>query len=119
MKIAVTSEGRDLSSAVDVRFGRARGFIVYDLDTGDSEYLDNAQVIDSPQGAGIQAAKLVADTGAGAVITGNVGPKAHNALSMAGVAIYTCGGSTVREAIDDFKAGRLTAAEAANVEGHW
>jgi len=31
MKICVTSQGQDLSSEIDPRFGRARCFIIYDL----------------------------------------------------------------------------------------
>jgi len=33
MKIAITSQGQDLNSPVDPRFGRAKTLIVVDIDT--------------------------------------------------------------------------------------
>ncbi len=30
MKIAITATGKDMTSEVDSRFGRAKGFIIYD-----------------------------------------------------------------------------------------
>ena len=41
MKIAVTSQGPDLSSQVDPRFGRASGFIVLDTDTDEFSVHNN------------------------------------------------------------------------------
>jgi len=119
MKIAITSNDRDLNSTVVARFGRARGFIIYNVDTAEFDYVDNSQAFDAPQGAGIQAAKTVINAGAGAIVTGNVGPKAFSALATAGIDMYLVSGGTVREAIDEFRAGRLEKSQGANVEGHW
>lgn len=119
MKIAITSTGKDVQSPIDERFGRAKGFIVYDSVSGAAEYIDNAQSLDAPQGAGIQAAKAVINAGASALITGNVGPKAYAALSAAHVDMYTGASDTVAQAIQDFQSGKLTRASQANVEGHW
>ncbi|HRZ27716.1 MAG TPA: NifB/NifX family molybdenum-iron cluster-binding protein [Spirochaetota bacterium] len=119
MKIAITCGSGDLDSPVDERFGRATGFIVYDLDSGNFIFVDNSQALDSTQGAGIQAAKTVANAGAAAIITGNVGPKAHAALSAADISIYTGATGSVRKAVDDYRNGRLHKAAEANVEGHW
>ena len=83
MKLAVTSDGSDATSRMASRFGRARYFIIYDVDSGEMEAVDNAQNLDAPQGAGIQAARNVADAGVQAVITGNVGPRAFAALQAA------------------------------------
>lgn len=82
MKIAISCQGNTLESPVDPRFGRAQGFLVYDLDTNNFEYANNDQNLNIAQGAGIQTAQNVAKTGAKAVITGNVGPKAFSALSQ-------------------------------------
>ncbi|MDD4951296.1 MAG: NifB/NifX family molybdenum-iron cluster-binding protein [Desulfovibrionaceae bacterium] len=119
MKIAVSSQGQNLESPVDPRFGRTSGFVVYDTETEGCQYVDNAQNLSLPQGAGIQAAQNVAGAGAGAVITGHIGPKAFLALEKGGVAIFLKAEGSVGEAIKDFRDGRLQKAGGPDREGHW
>jgi predicted Fe-Mo cluster-binding NifX family protein len=119
MKVIVTAQGKDLHSPVDPRFGRARFFLLVDTETDGLIAHDNAQNLNAPQGAGIQAAQTVARLGAEAVLTGHVGPKAFTVLRTANVAVYTGASGTVREAFDAFKAGKFQAAQNADVEGHW
>ncbi|MBN2160135.1 MAG: NifB/NifX family molybdenum-iron cluster-binding protein [Spirochaetes bacterium] len=119
MKIAITTSGRDLTSPIDERFGRASGFIIFDTETGAHEYLDNKQNLQAAQGAGIQSAKTVMDAGVSVLITGNVGPKAYATLSAGGVEIFLKNGGTVDDAIVEYKAGSLSKTGGANVEGHW
>ena len=119
MKVAVTSQGPDLRSQVDPRFGRARYFIVVDTDSGEFTAHDNTKNVDAVQGAGIQAGRAVVDLGVAAVITGHVGPKAFGTLRAANVKVYPGASGTVKEAVEKFKAGQLQGAEKANVEGHW
>lgn len=119
MKIAITATGKDMSSNVDPRFGRAKYFIVVDTDANESAAHDNTQNLSAAQGAGIQAGETVARLGAQAVVTGNVGPKAFRILNAAGIKVYLCGAGTVADAIRQFKAGELKETTAANVEGHW
>jgi predicted Fe-Mo cluster-binding NifX family protein len=119
MKIAVTSQGQELSSPVDPRFGRAKYFVVVDTDSGQSTAHDNSQNLNAAQGAGIQAGRNVAGLGVSAVITGNVGPKAFTTLEAAGVKICIGASGTVGEAVEAFKAGTLKSVEKPNVEGHW
>ncbi len=118
MKVAVTSEGSDLNSPVDPRFGRAKNFIVVDTETGEFSVHDNAQNRGAAQGAGIQAGRTVVDLGVAAVITGHVGPKAFTTLQAGNVTVYTGASGTVEDAVAKFKAGQLEAADEANVEGH-
>jgi len=119
MKIAISAQGKDTSSQTDPRFGRAKYFIVVDSETGAFVAHDNAQNLNAPQGAGIQAAKNISDFGAKVVVSGNVGPKAFAALSSAGIEVYTGAMGSVLEALNAFKAGTLNKNEKANVEGHW
>ena len=119
MKVVVTAQGKELSSEVDQRFGRAKYFIVADTDSGEFTAHDNSQNLNAAQGAGIQAGQRVVELGVEAVITGNVGPKAYATLQAGNVKIYTGAGGTVAEAIKAFKTDKLQAADAANVKGHW
>ncbi len=119
MKVAITSQGRDLMSPVDARFGRARYFVIVDTETDFFEVADNQQNFNAAQGAGIQAGRNVVDLGVEAVITGHVGPKAFATLQAGGVAVHTGAAGTVADAVAAFKAGKLTATEGADVESHW
>ena len=119
MKMAVTSQGTDLGSRVDPSFGRAKYFVLVDTETGELSAHDNQQNLNAPQGAGIQAARNVAQLGAEAVITGNIGPKAFATLQAGGVEIHIGADGSVGDAIKQFQDGRLERAGKANVEGHW
>jgi predicted Fe-Mo cluster-binding NifX family protein len=114
-KIAITSEGPTLDDLVDPRFGRAAGFVVVDLETMGTHYIDNGGSQIMAQGAGIQAAEAIARAGVSCLLTGFVGPKAFQALSAAGVRIgQNLEGLTVREAVERFKKGGVEFAQAPN-----
>ena len=119
MKIAITAQDKELSSEIDLRFGRAKWIIVVDSETGDFAAYDNVVNLNAVQGAGIQTGQNIANLGVEAVITGNVGPNAFKTLNTAGVKIFLAEKQTVQEAIDSFKEGKLKEVEQANVEGHW
>ena len=119
MKIAVSAKGKTLDSELDARFGRAGYFIVVDPDTLSYEVVENTQNLNAPQGAGIQAAKTVADQGVSAVLTGNCGPKAFAVLEQAGISVVTGLSGTVKEAVGQHQKGGLSAANGPNVNGHW
>jgi predicted Fe-Mo cluster-binding NifX family protein len=117
-RIAVTSEGPSLDDQVDPRFGRAAGFVVVDLETMESRYIDNGQSQVMAQGAGIQAAELIARAGVSCLLTGYVGPKAFQALAAAGIQVgQNLEGLTVRQAVERFQRGRVEMAEAPNQAG--
>lgn len=119
MKLAVTSQGNNLQSPLDPRFGRAKYFIVMDTETGAFSAVNNVVNQNAAQGAGIQAGKRVVDLGVNNLITGHVGPKAFSTLQAAGVKVHTGASGTVAEAIEQFKTGKLPAIATPNVEGHW
>ena len=116
-KIAITSEGPGLDDQMDSRFGRAAGFVIVDLETMDTRYIDNGQSQVMAQGAGIQAAQLVAGADVSCLLTGFVGPKAFQALSAAGISIgQNLEGLTVREAVERFRGGSVQIASGPNRE---
>jgi len=85
VKIIISSQGGNLDSAVDPRFGRAAQFILYDTETASYETISNAQSLDAAQGAGIKAAETISRLGAQVLITGHCGPKAFETLKAAGI----------------------------------
>ncbi|MBW2068609.1 MAG: NifB/NifX family molybdenum-iron cluster-binding protein [Deltaproteobacteria bacterium] len=119
MKVAITASGDNLDSPLDSRFGRAPKFIIYDTDTGDFKVVDNTQNLNAPQGAGLQAAQNVAKEGVNCVITGHCGPRAFSILQRAGIDVYYSNATTVKEAIEAFKEGKLDKSQSPDVEGHW
>lgn len=119
MKIAITSSGKELDSQIDLRFGRAIGFIIYDTETHAFNYVDNEQNLNAMQGAGIQAAQNVVNQNVDVVITGHCGPKAFTTLSAAEVKIYIGAEGSVKETIEKFKNNEIQEAKSADVEGHW
>ena len=119
MKIAITAQGQDLSSQIDLRFGRAKWLLVVDTDTGHCEAKDNTVNLNAASGAGIQTAQNIANLGIQAVITGNVGPNAFKTLNAAGIKIFLSKASSAQEALDLFKEEKLQQVTQANVEGHW
>ena len=118
MKIAVTSIGPNLDSPVDMRFGRAAKFILFDEELQSFQVIENTQNLNAAQGAGLQAAEIVSRAGADCVLTGHCGPKAFKALTAAGIRIYVGVDGTVAEAIDRLRTGQLKQAESADSQGH-
>ena len=118
MKIAITSIGESLDSKVDPRFGRAAFFLIGDTETMQFQPIQNENAT-AVGGAGPSSAKAVIDTGAQAVLTGNCGPNAERTLTAAGVKLYTGLTGTVAEAIEQFKAGKLSESQGPNVDAHF
>lgn len=119
MKVAITTSGSDLNAPLDGRFGRAPKFLIYDMDNKTFEVADNNHNLNAAQGAGIQSAQNIAHLNVKTLITGHCGPNAFRALQAADIKIYNTAASTVSEALDQYLAGTLSEASAADVEGHW
>lgn len=120
MKIAfAVDSNKGLDSIVSTRFGRAAGFVVYDSESKAVLYVDNNQNLQAAQGAGIQAAQNILDTGADAAVTVHMGPKAFNVLKKAGTKIYLVDAQLISEVAEKIISGDLQAVENADVEGHW
>ena len=119
MKVAVTSQGKELISEVDQRFGRAKYLLVVNAETGNFTVHNNELNLNAVQGAGIQTGQNIANLDVEAVITGNVGPNAFKTLSAANVKIFLAEKQTIAKAVESFKAGGLEEVDNANVEGHW
>jgi predicted Fe-Mo cluster-binding NifX family protein len=118
MKIAISSQGIQATGQVDPQFGRTKWFVLHDTETGEWEPLENEQVLNLTQGAGIQAARQIIDRKVEVVLTGHCGPNAFRTLTEAGVQVVLGATGTVEEAVARFRAGGLRPAAAPDVEGH-
>jgi len=117
MTIAISAAVLDLDAQVDPRFGRCRYFVLVDLETTQFEALENSSAMGSG-GVGISAAQVIAGKGVEVVITGNCGPNAYKVLSAAGIKVITGVTGNIRDAIEDYKLGKLQASSQPNVSTH-
>lgn len=114
MKICVTSQGDNLDSGVDPRFGRCQYFIIIDTETLKFEAIKNPN-IDATGGAGIQSGQFVASKQVKVVIAGNVGPNAFQTLQAAGIDVITGVSGSVKEVVDKHNKGMLKATQGPSV----
>ncbi len=118
MKIILSTVSTDLDSAIDPRFGRGAYLLVVDTDTMQVEAHSNPGV-NASGGAGIQAAQFAAERSAQAVISGDFGPNAFDALKAARITMYLYGDcSTARQVLERFREGKLQEVGAPTQHGH-
>ncbi|MBN2006151.1 MAG: helix-turn-helix transcriptional regulator [Anaerolineae bacterium] len=114
MKIAIPADGADLDAPASSVFGRCQTFIFVDPQSLNFEVLPNPAQ-NASGGAGVQAAQMVVQHGANAVIAPQLGPNAFRVLDAAGIRAYTLIGATMRANVRDvvaaFNAGQLAPLE--------
>lgn len=110
MKIAIPVDGNTPDSAVSMSFGRAPYFMIYDAETKESKFLDNAATASSG-GAGIKAAQAVVDSGATVLLTPRCGENAAEVLTAAGVEMYKTRPGTAEQNVFCFTKGELSKLE--------
>lgn len=118
MKLIVPAvESGNMETEIHENFGRADYFALIDSESGEIEFVDNSSANQS-SGAGVGAAQLCADKGADAVAAYHFGPKAYQALTAAGIEVLDLNKhKLIKEAYNDYKAGKLAEAEAGS-RGH-
>lgn len=104
MKMLITSTGNSLNSKLDLRFGRALWFCVYNQETHETEFIENEN-INAQGGAGTKTAEKTAELGVTKVISGDFGPKAKSLLERFKVQMIILNESsiTIQEIIDKMK----------------
>lgn len=115
MKICVTAQGESLGSLVDSRFGRAKYFLIVDLNSLEIDSIVNPN-IDGMGGVGVQSAQMIADKGVKVVLTGNVGPNAFATLTAAKISVITGISGIVKDAVIDYKSGKYQAGNGPSVD---
>ncbi|MFB3850835.1 MAG: NifB/NifX family molybdenum-iron cluster-binding protein [Acidobacteriota bacterium] len=109
MKIAIPSLGRDLSSPVNERFGRAENFIIYDTLDKSYEVLENSENKSLQQGSGTQTAEMLIKNKVNVLLASNVGPKALKVLELSNIKVFTIPeGISIEKALNLYNEGALT-----------
>jgi len=119
MIIAVTAKSHDSKSEVDPRFGRAQCFHLIEKETGYLTVIDNKENQDLMQGAGIQAAELLANKNVDVLLTGHCGPKAFHTLKAAGVNIIIGVEGKVQAVVEKFIQEQYRFTDSPDVQSHW
>lgn len=110
MKLLLTTTLPDIHSEIDTRFGRGSCFLIVDSGTLEWKAFPNPAKA-SGGGAGLQAAQFAFDQKCDAVISGDFGPNAAEALTKAGIAMYLYGDCcSAFQAIQLLKSGQLAPA---------
>ena len=118
LKVAISSSGKDLTSDLDIRFGRCANFLIIDTESGELEIIDNGAIA-AGGGAGIAAAQQLIDHNVEALITGNIGPNAFHTLDAAGIKIFRGTTGKASDLLDHLAGGKLEQANSSNVGGHF
>ena len=79
MKTLISSQGDNLDSGFDLRFGRSSWFCLFDEETRETSFIENEHK-DANHGAGTKVVEKVVELGASRVISGDFGPKAKELL---------------------------------------
>ena len=82
MKIAISVTAAGETATLEMRFGRCPYFAVYDSETKEFEWFENAG-IKATSGAGTGAAQALINRNINIVISGQFGPKAVQVLEAA------------------------------------
>lgn len=115
MIVALTTDGPDLQSSLDPRFGRCSYFLLVDPET--MEYRATPNPGGSTGGAaGIRAAQALTGLNARILITGQCGPNAFEILEGAGIRILKTPVAAAGEVVEMYKRGELDAINTPGIE---
>ena len=101
MKIAITSEGDNLSAQIDSRFGRCVFFAIYDTDTKQTEFIANPGK-DASGGAGPAAVQFIAKQGVSKIVAGEFGGKTLPLLQSLNIEMISEQDKSISEIIKQF-----------------
>ncbi|HNZ50376.1 MAG TPA: NifB/NifX family molybdenum-iron cluster-binding protein [Bacilli bacterium] len=107
MKIAIPVDERNLEASVCVSFGRAPYFLIYDVKTKESIFIDNL-ASSSKGGAGIKAAQVIVDYKVDALLTPRCGQNAADVIKAANIKIYKTINGSAKANIEAFIANKLS-----------
>lgn len=119
MKIAIPVDDNNMESNVCISFGRTPYFLIYDVNTKKSEFIENSAAT-SAGGAGIKAAQIIVDSKSNALLTPRCGENAADVLKSADIKIYKTTSTSIKDSINDYIDSKLSLLEEihAGFHGH-
>ncbi len=112
MKICVPTSGQGgYDDLVSEHFGRAPTFTVVDTDSNNVNVIDNQS---EHMGGSGKPPEQIAKTGAQVLLCSGLGPRAIDMLTSFGIEVYVGAQGTARQAVDEWRAGRLQKASETN-----
>ena len=107
MRICMPTEtDRGLDAAVMAHFGSAPFFTIYDTDTKSVEHIGNRN--QHHLHGGCQPLLALNGKAVDAVICGGMGARAVQKLGEGGISVFIVKGATVKEALANYFAGKLS-----------
>ncbi len=110
MKIAVTSQGKNLDAPVSRCFGRSSYVFVADTESRVVKIIDNHAFARLSLGAGSKTAEMLAFLSVRWVATGEIGQEAFDILHNGGIKVVVRASGSCRDILDRLDAGGLEAA---------
>lgn len=106
MKIAIPVNDKSTEATVCQSFGRTPYFLIYDVESKDSVFIDNSGIA-SQGGAGIKAAQIIVDNKVNALLTPRCGENAAEVINAGGIKIYKTINESILESIHSYMNGEL------------
>jgi predicted Fe-Mo cluster-binding NifX family protein len=119
MKIVISAKGPDLEAQVDPRFGRSPYFLIVDTESMAYEVLPNGESSGRARGRHPNCGHGGQPPAGRRCSRGNCGPKAFHTLQAAGISVVVGVEGSVRDAVQNYQAGKFQPAPGPNVASHW
>jgi predicted Fe-Mo cluster-binding NifX family protein len=106
MKISIPVDEKTLESNVCASFGRTPYYLIYDIETKESVFIDNSAAT-STGGAGIKAAQTIVDNKVDVLLIPRCGQNAADVIKSADIKIYKTTSALAKDNIAAFIDGKL------------
>ena len=107
MKVAISSQDKRRDSPVEPWLGRAAYLLLVDTGSMVFDAIENENTGDGANLDEVNAARLIIDARAQAVLTGNCGYEVRRMFADAGIKLFQVSPGTVVDIVEQFKAGKL------------
>lgn len=104
MITVITSSGKELDSKIDLRFGRAANYCIYNEENQTVDFIENLN-LNTSNGAGTKAAEKMVELKVDKIISGHYGPKAKELLDKFNIQLVIMNDEklTIKEIINKLK----------------